>query len=104
VAQNDASLRRSAGLNAWLSVQAAAAVAGQITGTVTAASMTDALKKAHDVDVAGLVKWSPANLGSPANGAFPRYPVTPYQVLTFKDGQLVATGMAPIPDPIAKIR
>jgi ABC-type branched-subunit amino acid transport system substrate-binding protein len=102
VAADDLALRRSAGLNAWLAVHAAAAVAEGVDGDVTAESLTAALRQARGLDVEGVLGWSPADLG--AAGAFPRFPPTPFEVLTFEGGRLVTNGSAPLPDPLAPIR
>lgn len=104
IAEDDLALRRSAGLNAWLAVHAAAEVARGIEGEVTAAAMTEALQEARDVDVAGVLTWNPADLGSADLGAFPRFPASDYQVLTFQDGRLVATDLETITDPLGEIR
>src|SRR5690606_18265437 len=103
-AEDDPALRRAAGLNAWLAVHAAAEVARGIEGEVTAAAMTEALQEARDVDVAGVLTWNPADLGSADLGAFPRFPASDYQVLTFQDGRLVATDLETITDPLGEIR
>jgi branched-chain amino acid transport system substrate-binding protein len=104
VAPNDVALRRSAGLNAWLAVHAAADVARTIQGDITAESMTAALGRVEGVDVEGVLKWDPVTLGTAAEGAFPRFPATSFNVLTFESGRMVPTGMAPVSDPLAPIR
>jgi hypothetical protein len=85
-------------------VHAAAKVATGITGDVTAESMTAALRQARGVDVEGVLGWSPADLGTAAEGAFPRFPASPYQVLTFEGGRLVPSTATAIDDPLAPIR
>jgi ABC-type branched-subunit amino acid transport system substrate-binding protein len=104
VAANDLALRRSAGLNAWLAVHAAADVAGGIQGDITAESMTAALTKAQSVDVEGVLTWDPAGLGAASDGAFPRFPPTPFEVLTFQGGRMVPAGGSALPDPLKAIR
>ncbi|MEU7811948.1 ABC transporter substrate-binding protein [Pseudonocardia sp. NPDC049154] len=104
VAADDLALRRSAGLNAWLAVHAAADVAGGIQGDITAESMTAALRQAKAVDVEGVLTWDPADLGAASDGAFPRFPPTPFEVLTFSGGRMVPAGGAPKPDPLEAIR
>ncbi|OLT16169.1 hypothetical protein BJF78_14860 [Pseudonocardia sp. CNS-139] len=83
-------------------MHAAAAVAEGIGGDVTAESLTAALRQARGLDVEGLLGWSPADLGT--DGGFPRFPPTPFEVLTFEDGRLVTNGSTSIPDPLAPIR
>lgn len=100
----DPALRRAAGLNAWLAVYAAAAVTRGIEGEVTAASLAEELATAKDVDVAGVLDWSPATLGTAELGSFPRLPSTSYQVLTFQGGKLVASDEEPINEPLAGVR
>lgn len=53
----------------WLAIHALAIVGKDIDGPVTNVSLVDALNKAKDVDLLGLVSWSPSVAG-PA--AFPR--------------------------------
>lgn len=104
VAPDDLALRRSAGLNAWLAVHAAADVATGIQGDITAESMTAALEQAKSVDVEGVVRWDPADLATNAGGAFPRFPPTPFGVLTFAGGRMVPTGIPALPDPLEVLR
>lgn len=104
VSEDDLALRRSAGLNAWLAVHAAAAVAETIDGPVTAASMAAALKDSQELDVAGLLKWNPSALGSSGNGEFPRFPEAEFRALTFEDGLMVPTDLPSIDDPLSPIR
>jgi ABC-type branched-subunit amino acid transport system substrate-binding protein len=104
VGADDTALRRSAGLNAWLAVHAAVEVAKGIKGDVTAGSMTAALRGAQPLQVEGFGSWDPAGLGGSVDGAFPRFPATPFEVLTFRDGRMVSAGLAPIPDPLAPLR
>jgi ABC-type branched-subunit amino acid transport system substrate-binding protein len=104
VATDDLALRRSAGLNAWLAVHAAAQVASGVRGDVTAESMTAALREARGMDVEGIVDWSPADLGTAADGGFTRFPPTPFQVLGFQGGRMVPTTVAAIDDPLGPIR
>jgi hypothetical protein len=66
--------------------------------------MTATLRGSSQLQVEGFGTWDPAGLGAPADGAFPRFPATPFQVLTFKDGHMVSAGLAPIPDPLAPLR
>lgn len=101
---DDPVLRRSAGLNAWAAVHAAADVAGTIDGPVTAESMTAALDETRDLDVEGFFRWSPADLGTTDDGPFPRFPATDFQVLTFESGDLVASDVADVPNPLKGIR
>ncbi|MTD17109.1 ABC transporter substrate-binding protein [Nakamurella sp. YIM 132087] len=104
VADGDPGLRRAAGLNTWLAFQAAAAVAKTITGPVTAESMSAALKSAKDVDVAGLLTWSPAELGTAALGAFPRLPSSTYRVVTYEGGVQVDADQPEIEEPLTGVR
>lgn len=100
---DDPTLRRTSAVNAWLSVYAVAEIAKQIDGDVTAESLTEALKTAKDVDLNGLVSWSPSELGSGID--FPRYPgATPERFLEFKDGQLVETDLTPVEAPFKGIK
>jgi ABC-type branched-subunit amino acid transport system substrate-binding protein len=104
-ASADLSLRRLGGLNAWLSMHAAAEVAKTITGDVTRESMNDALHKARGIDLYGLVTYSPANLGTDLKAdAFARFPKSDYHVLTFKSNAMVDAGQKPIPDPLGPVR
>jgi ABC-type branched-subunit amino acid transport system substrate-binding protein len=100
----DPELRRSAGLNAWLAVHAAAKVAAGIKGDVTPKSMTAALDRTRDLDVEGLVTWSPADYGKDAGSAFPRFPTSAFRVLTFEGGRLSASDVAPVEDPLKGVR
>jgi ABC-type branched-subunit amino acid transport system substrate-binding protein len=89
------------GLNAWAAMHAAAEVAKTIKGAVTASSLTQALHHASNIDVEGLTTWSPSQLGSPALGKFPRFPVSQGYVLKIgAGGAIVNTGLPPITDPI----
>jgi len=99
---DDPALRRPAGLNAWLAVHAAALIAEGIDGDVTAAKMLAALEKTTDLDVEGIISWSPSELG--ASGDFPRLPASPIHILEFRDGSLTATDLDTIPDPISSLR
>lgn len=95
---NDPTLRRSSAINAWLSVYAVAEVAKTIDGDVTAASLTKALNSAKDVDLNGLVTWSPSKLGEGLD--FPRYPgTTAERFLEFVDGKLVDAKLSPMENP-----
>lgn len=99
------SLRRLAGLNAWLSMHAAAKVAGTIEGSVDRASMTAALRKSRDIDLFGLATYSPSELTTDQKTAvFPRFPAVDYHVLTFKDGKMVDAGQPIVADPLAPVR
>jgi hypothetical protein len=54
----------------WLAMHGVAQVARSINGDVTASTLTAALKKAKDINVAGLATWSPGETGP--NPAYPR--------------------------------
>ncbi|WP_230314100.1 ABC transporter substrate-binding protein [Nakamurella alba] len=101
----DPALRRLAGLNAWLSVYAAAEVAKTIQGDVTKESMLEALGKAKDIDLFDLVTFSPADLGTDVDAdAYPRFPKVPYHALTFDGAVMKDAGQPEIPDPFGPIR
>lgn len=98
---DDPAVRRPAGLNAWLAVHAAALVAEGIEGEVTAAKMLEALEGTTELDVEGIVLWSPSELAD--SGDFARLPASPIQILEFSDGSLVPLDLE-IPDPLASLR
>lgn len=101
----DPSLRRLAGLNAWLAVHAAAKIAETVEGDVTRESMFEALKTAKDIDLFGLATYSPADLPADATGnKYPRFPKAPYHALTFTGATMVDAGLAELPDPFGPIR
>lgn len=101
----DPALRRLAGLNAWLSVHAAAKVAEGIEGDVTRESMYQALQNAKDIDLFGLATFSPGELPTDNTGnAYPRFPKVPYHVLTFEGTTMMDAGLGLIPDPFAVVR
>jgi ABC-type branched-subunit amino acid transport system substrate-binding protein len=54
----------------WLALHGVAQVARSIKGDVTAATLTEALKQARNIDIAGLANWSPGGTGP--NLAYPR--------------------------------
>jgi ABC-type branched-subunit amino acid transport system substrate-binding protein len=99
---DDPSLRRPAGLNAWLAVHAAALVAEGIEGDITSTKMLEALAATTDLDVEGIVVWSPSALSE--SGSFARLPASPISVLEFVDGGLEPVDMPEIPDPLASLR
>ena len=101
---DDRVLRRTAGLNAWLSVHAAAQVAATIDGEITSESMVEALERTRDMDVRGLVTWSPADLGASPADPYPRLPASEIHVHGFRDGAMRPVDVGPIPDPLAALR
>jgi ABC-type branched-subunit amino acid transport system substrate-binding protein len=60
----DADNRNENSIDAWLQIHALAEVAATITGPVTSESMLAALKTTTDLDVEGLVTWSPGGEGT----------------------------------------
>jgi len=53
----------------WLAIHGIGKVAATIQGSVTASAMTTALRHAHNVDIKGILQWSP---GAPGPAAYPR--------------------------------
>lgn len=100
---DDLTLRRPAGLNAWLAVHAAGQVAGSIDGEITSESMRSALDKTTGLDIKGLVTWSPSELGADGD-RFPRLPAHDVFVYEFTDGALAPVDLDPIPDPVRVLR
>lgn len=100
----DIVLRRSAGLNAWLAVYAAAEVARSIEGEVTAAAMIDAMESSGPIELEGLLTWDPSTLGGSELGRFPRLPASEAHVLAFDDGVMVPFDLEPVSDPMAAVR
>jgi hypothetical protein len=76
------------GLNSWIALHGLAMIAGKIKGSVTAASLTAALRaQKKPINLYGLVQWAPGQKG-PA--AFPRFaPQLQVYWLTVKNGQEV---------------
>jgi ABC-type branched-chain amino acid transport systems, periplasmic component len=101
--ENSPSIRRLAGLNAWLSAHAAADVAKGVRGDITRESMATALQKTAKIDLYGLVTFDPAALSSQTD-AFARFPKTDYHVLTFTSPSMVDAGQQPVPDPLRTVR
>lgn len=103
--ENSPSMRRYAGLNAWVAMHAAADVAKTIKGDITRASMVTALQGTTGLDLYGLITYSPSTLTSDlTKNAFGRFPAEPYYVETFKSPTMVDAGQQPIPDPLSTIR
>jgi hypothetical protein len=89
------------GLNAWLAVHAFAEVAKTVKGEITNETMKEALEAAKNIDVEGVLTWSPAELGSPELGKFPRFPASKYYTIEIdKSGNFVETKLPPVEDPI----
>ena len=102
---DDVSLRRLAGLNAWLAVHAAAEVAATIDGPVTRESMIEALESTTGLDLFGLIEYSPAELTSDIESDhFARFPKVGYHALTFQSPQMIETGLPLMEDPLAPVR
>jgi ABC-type branched-subunit amino acid transport system substrate-binding protein len=97
---NEPALRRSAGLNAWLSMYAMAEVAKGIDGPVTAKSMTDALEASKPINLFDIMTWDPAKIGSAEYGDFKRFPPANYNILTFDNGTVIKSGLPPIEEPL----
>lgn len=103
--EDSESMRRFAGLNAWLAMHAAAKVARTIEGEITRESMVKALRGTTDLDLFGLITYSPATLDTDlAKNAFARFPKEPYHALTFKSPTMVDAGLGVIEDPLELVR
>ena len=94
------------GLNAWLAVHAFADVAKTIKGQVTTASLKAALDHTTNLNVEGLVDWSPSTFDTPGLGkAFPRFPaVKGYVLKVGSGGAFESTDTPAIDDPIKASR
>ena len=93
------------GLNAWLAMHAAADVAKTIKGHVTSSSIVQALKTTSNLDVEGLLKWSPADFGRASLGKFPRLPAVPYSFLKVTNSRAIVNAKLPsVNDPIKASR
>jgi ABC-type branched-subunit amino acid transport system substrate-binding protein len=95
--------RRPSGINAWLSVHAAAEVIEGIEGEVSRESLTQALSEAESIDLFGLVAWSPSVLGE-ENEEFPRVPPTEQSFYRFDGDRLIDAGLDPVEDSLAGIK
>lgn len=99
---NEPMLRRSGAVNAWLSVYAAQALAEQIDGEVTAESLTKALDSSSDLDLQGLITWSPDTLGEGTE--FPNYPNgTPERFMIIEGKRFVSSDLEPKEAPMSGI-
>ena len=76
----------------WLAVHAVAAIGDTMTDELNGPNLIKALNKGKDIDVAGLITWSPADKG-PAQ--FPRVTNSTVYPQIVKDGKVVPNG-----DPI----
>ncbi len=94
--------RRSSGLNSWLSVHATAKVIEGMSGEINNKTFLEALKKQGEMDLFGLVKWNPSELGK-ANPAFPRFPAAEQRFLNLDGDKLVSANLTPVPEPLAGI-
>lgn len=93
------------GLNAWVAVHAFADVAKTIKGQVTSTSLKTALDHTTNLNVEGLVKWSPSTLGSKALGSYPRVPaVKGYVVKVGSDGKTVKADNTTMTDAVKAAR
>ena len=93
------------GLNAWLAMHAVADVAKTIKGSVTNASLRQALQHTSGLNVEGLTTWSPSSYGTSSLGKFPRFPAVNYNVLKVGTGGAIGSaGVPPVPDPIKAAR
>lgn len=98
----DPVLRRSGAVNAWLSVYAVQALAEGIDGDITADSLTKALGSTKDLDLQGLITWSPATLGE--GTAFANYPGgTPESFMTIDGEHFVTSDLEPKAQPLEGI-
>jgi ABC-type branched-subunit amino acid transport system substrate-binding protein len=88
----DNTTANGSGYNAWMSVYAAAAIAKTIHGAVTAQSFKAALKQAGDVDIDGMMTWTP-NKSGPTIA--PRVSNGDVYFGTLKDGKLVPLEVKP---------
>jgi branched-chain amino acid transport system substrate-binding protein len=80
-------------LDAWLSVYAVQAAAKLVTGTLNSNALLHALSGAHNLNLQGIVKWSPAN---PGPRGFPRIS-NPYVYFgVVKNGTIVLNSAKPV--------
>lgn len=104
-AEDSVATRRYAGLNAWLAMHAAAEVAKTIDGDITRESMIKALESTTDLDLFGLITYSPSTLGDDASdNGFARFPAEPYYAMTFESPKMIDAGQPVIEDPLAVVR
>ena len=93
------------GLNAWLSVHAAADVAMTIKGAVTAQSLTQSLRTTKNLDVEHTLTYDPASYGSASLGTFADFSTTPnYLLRVGAAGAIESTKLPRVPDPIKAAR
>lgn len=102
-AKSDPVVRRSSGLNSWLSVYATVKVIEDMDGEINNETFFKALESHGDIDLFGLLTWNPSKLGSD-NPDFPRFPAgAEQQILKLEDGQMVSADLDPVKDPLAGI-
>jgi ABC-type branched-subunit amino acid transport system substrate-binding protein len=75
---------------AWLGVHAIAQVGAKLS-TVDSTSLLTALKKDKNINVEGLLNWSPGDTGTVSD--FPQISNFVYYFYTTKDGKFVGTGL-----------
>jgi ABC-type branched-subunit amino acid transport system substrate-binding protein len=93
------------GLNTWLAMHGVADLAKTISGSVTAASLKQALAKTTGLNVEGLVKWSPSSYGTSGLGKFPRFPISDDYVLKVGSGGSIGNaGTPPVGDTLKAAR
>ena len=98
----DTGLHRATAVNAWLSVYAVVEIAKSVQGTLTRESLWAALPKTGELDLNGLVKWNPSQIGKAS--FLPRLPTTEFQFQRFQSGKITAaTDLKPV-SPMAAIR
>lgn len=95
--------RRPSGINAWLSVHAAAQVIDSIDGDITAKTVTAALDKQGKIDLFGLLEWEPSVLGGD-NDSFPRVPPVEESFYRLDGDALVDAGLDPLQDSLSGIK
>jgi ABC-type branched-subunit amino acid transport system substrate-binding protein len=94
------------GLNTWFAVHAFAEVAKKVKGEITNATFKEALEAAEGIDVEGALTWSPAELGAPNLGKYPRFQAG-LKYSTFEidqNGNFVKTNVPPVEDPLKAVR
>jgi ABC-type branched-subunit amino acid transport system substrate-binding protein len=81
------------GIGAWVDVYAFQKIASTISGTVTASSMMTALNNTKNLNLLGIIKWTPSAQGPPG---FTRIS-NPYEYyITVKNGQEVLAKAKPV--------
>jgi hypothetical protein len=90
---NGADQDDSGTFTSWLSVYALKTLLANTKGDITNKTVTDLLAKTQDVDVEGLVRWSPASTG-PTD--FPRMTIGDVWLNEIDDGKVVQASDKPI--------